>query len=915
MNKRKLFQNINGITLIALVISIIVMVILAGVTLNATIGDNGIITKAQETKIIQSIAILQEQVNYKKIEMATAESFNVRISDFSYNEYPNTGFLKRISYGAGDTYVFDINYIDRLGNKLEETLVGGEGIEGSIFLLRNVYGINEDFSVWYIDENGKIFGADNIQEIAIDVNQIVNASTGLKEGLGIEGDITVGDVRGRKNITLDGNNMSIPITNIDELSLMPNLTELTLKNLNLTDLNGLQYLPNLKSLWLDNTKINDYAGLKYGININGFYPINNSVTEENIVAITNEFANMHNLATVRIRNCSNLTYIPALNTIGNISTLYIEENENLTNIFGLSTVQNKSSLINLYLNENNLTDIVNTAELNEYGYLEPIINDSNIINMSYISGFTNLEILNCGKIGGSWVYYENGINDTIKRSNNKLHYFNGKTEENTLEGLNNLLNLKTVDFEGCDILDINTLGSVDFEKLEKLNLKESENLANAQINSIIDFLNNIKELSLSGKYIILLNSSRPILDLSNSGITDLSFLEGNTVTTTLNLSGNGKISDEQTKYIGEMTQLKRLTISGCKQITDFSFLNKLINLEHLVAGNTQITSEDLSAIPYGNKLKQITLERCEKITDLNWLSNFPNAYIFDYLFPNLDENYDLTPINNRKLDSLWLSNGDLTKVQDCINQLDVDNEENYCLYLDNKEKFLKDLEKCTRLTQLSIRTGDNVSTSNSFSGENSLNLNSLKQLRKIFFRRTSIENLSISGCENLEDLKIHDMQQGEKWNICNLSKNVNLKYLDLTKNYLEQTDFEILMRMLEPKYEGDKIISGTPNLEKITLNENLFSSLEPLEKLAGKTANFELYISNNNIISLNGIENLVQLTLIDLQGNSGITNITPILNLKAKEGNNLKTVKIKDCTNITEEMKNQMREVGINVEE
>ena len=67
MNKRKLFQNINGITLIALVISIIVMVILAGVTLNATIGDNGIITKAQETKIIQSIAILQEQVNYKRI--------------------------------------------------------------------------------------------------------------------------------------------------------------------------------------------------------------------------------------------------------------------------------------------------------------------------------------------------------------------------------------------------------------------------------------------------------------------------------------------------------------------------------------------------------------------------------------------------------------------------------------------------------------------------------------------------------------------------------------------------------------------------------------------------------------------------------------------------------------------------------
>lgn len=34
----------SGITLIALVISIIVMLILAGISLNAVIGDNGIIT-------------------------------------------------------------------------------------------------------------------------------------------------------------------------------------------------------------------------------------------------------------------------------------------------------------------------------------------------------------------------------------------------------------------------------------------------------------------------------------------------------------------------------------------------------------------------------------------------------------------------------------------------------------------------------------------------------------------------------------------------------------------------------------------------------------------------------------------------------------------------------------------------------
>lgn len=42
--------NAQGITLITLVITIIVLLILAGVTLVLTIGDNGIITKAEETK-------------------------------------------------------------------------------------------------------------------------------------------------------------------------------------------------------------------------------------------------------------------------------------------------------------------------------------------------------------------------------------------------------------------------------------------------------------------------------------------------------------------------------------------------------------------------------------------------------------------------------------------------------------------------------------------------------------------------------------------------------------------------------------------------------------------------------------------------------------------------------------------------
>ena len=48
MNKTK--KNTRGITLIALVITIIVLLILAGITIAALSGDNGILKRAAEAK-------------------------------------------------------------------------------------------------------------------------------------------------------------------------------------------------------------------------------------------------------------------------------------------------------------------------------------------------------------------------------------------------------------------------------------------------------------------------------------------------------------------------------------------------------------------------------------------------------------------------------------------------------------------------------------------------------------------------------------------------------------------------------------------------------------------------------------------------------------------------------------------------
>ena len=62
-NKINLKKHQNGITLIALVVTIIVLLILAGVTINALSGENGIITKSKEAKIKTEKSKTIEKIN------------------------------------------------------------------------------------------------------------------------------------------------------------------------------------------------------------------------------------------------------------------------------------------------------------------------------------------------------------------------------------------------------------------------------------------------------------------------------------------------------------------------------------------------------------------------------------------------------------------------------------------------------------------------------------------------------------------------------------------------------------------------------------------------------------------------------------------------------------------------------------
>ena len=59
----------KGITLIAIVVTIVVLLVLAGVSINLLLGDNGIITMAQKAKEKTEDARKTEENNIKDYEL------------------------------------------------------------------------------------------------------------------------------------------------------------------------------------------------------------------------------------------------------------------------------------------------------------------------------------------------------------------------------------------------------------------------------------------------------------------------------------------------------------------------------------------------------------------------------------------------------------------------------------------------------------------------------------------------------------------------------------------------------------------------------------------------------------------------------------------------------------------------------
>ncbi len=139
INFKRLKKRVQGITLIALVVTVIVLLILAGVALNLTVGDNGLFKRAQNAADTYDEASQKE-----KIELAAASTYLDDTKDFGITTPKLESALKEQfddgteimveDNGNGSFYIVidkNIYYLNQSGkvNKSEDIATDGSWSE------------------------------------------------------------------------------------------------------------------------------------------------------------------------------------------------------------------------------------------------------------------------------------------------------------------------------------------------------------------------------------------------------------------------------------------------------------------------------------------------------------------------------------------------------------------------------------------------------------------------------------------------------------------------------------------------------------------------------------------------------------------------------------------------------------------
>jgi len=353
------------------------MLILAGVSLNAIIGDNGIITNAQNANFQSQKAILQEFFDQFYIEhyeeLGNVDNKAAILQ--SMNISKNWTYKGKFGYVVDDSgYVHYFLIIENMPKEIRESINYGLGTKSYSDYVNciDVWGISENLKVYYCENGINTMDGVNLADLGKENGSDIAFAAGSNYAKLLSGNgttnITKAELRGQPYLTIDS---SSGITDLNELYNFTGLSTLTLSNLTLTNLDGIEYATNLKRIFFINCTVGNYSKLKeIRTQFEHIYLQGTSITNAEVEKFCSNTigiggADFPNLAYFGIYGQKHFTddfsYVGRGGFMSRANGVIHSSFSNVNLLSSLS-LNTKTRIVNLFLNNNSISDLNNLYE-------------------------------------------------------------------------------------------------------------------------------------------------------------------------------------------------------------------------------------------------------------------------------------------------------------------------------------------------------------------------------------------------------------------------------------------------------------------------------------------------------------------------------------------------------------------------
>ena len=573
--------------------TIIVLLILAGVSLNAIVGDNGIITNAMSAKQKQGIAALEEFLQQKyvesfdKIEKNGVEYTPLEVllkvhPNYFYHDGSKDYTVKQVTHvaqnGETQTDFFKIRLIRKIEipKEIQETLVGGDAIgrDGkndsydAYDQLLDVYGVTNDLKVFYCSNGLETSGgADYLLSEAYDSGKVLYGndsplSQAVSSTYGESAkDLTLKDLLSVTELTIDP---SLNINNLSFLADLQNLTKLTLVNYEGT-LSGIERAYNLTYIYFSNSlnKQNiDFQGFEGANSLNEIRFYNPTDTELEKMCSQMENTDYNSLEKIYLYGgwdeywANWNTYFYSVNGEANL--------ESITYLDKLSTLT-KNVVKKIMICNTKISSLDGIETYKELRYLR--IYKNHLKNLDELTGLTFLTYLDIS-------------------NNSDLDDINGISSIGTLSYIfmrfvPNLTDISPTIISSSPIY-VDALSNTNFDFNTEAWKKDDKKL--------IAKLEKVGTLLLEAKYSLLfINKDNIVLAVDHTW-ADVSVLKNKTNIITISFNGNKNLTDGQIQeLLSSLPNVKNINLDDTN-LESLDFVsNGSLSLNRISFYNTKVT--------------------------------------------------------------------------------------------------------------------------------------------------------------------------------------------------------------------------------------------------------------------------------------------------------------------------------------